>query len=682
MNINRNNKMRSALSVLLSLMLTAGSAAFAYADVADDPDSAAGQPRTLLVPEEEGQPEASTLPEADGQPENTLSPEEEGVLTHLLFSAVDAAGEAGADGMADGTGVAKADEAGAAGGTGTADADFSDSDEDRPDPAEGFNGDVYLPDEDTEYNGYIVKLTRDSEVGESDEGELVLASEEGDEIPVSDVDEEDIILETEDGEVRLTHVHDDLYTVESLSDVELLDQANLVDCAEPDAVMYVMEDPDPVTTYVDDGWGQKFMQSAAYNNAGITGAGIRVGVIDGGVDLDNPNLSQIVAAGRVEDGRDFKASGDTPVPGVTHRLDFNHGVCVAQVIAGNNDASTSATSGIAPGVTIVPLKVFDDRSTSASVVISAIYAAVDDYDCDLINLSVGANGDIDFLREACQYARNNDVLVVVASGNISTSEGITKQTVMYPAAYPEVIAVGNVALDTVGTVSVSYSSVEKNVFISAPGHRLIFTDYEDSSGEYIDIYNSGTSFSTPAVTAAAALMLQAAGGRHSLTCDELISGLRDRAYRGSLLNGVTYNEANLKRDAGFGYGVLRVSNLFDTPYYYFREAQTDTSVSHALTRSGTNFTLDLSGVDDANLANITMKGWTGANRVVAAATYDSNGKLLTFTNMPAFEAGRVEASTLSPVITADTARIRCFLLDKTSLAPSSTKMYVNVNVTH
>lgn len=679
MNINRNNKMRSALSVLLSLMLTAGSAAFAYADVADDPDSAAGQPRTLLVPEEAGEPEASTLPEAEGQPENTLSPEEEGQLTHLLFSAVDAAGEAGTDGTADGTGVAEADEAGAAGGTGTADADFSDSDEDRPNPAEDFNGDVYLPDEDTEYNGYIVKLTRDSEVGESDEGELVLASEEGDEIPVSDVEEEDIILETEDGEVRLTHVHDDLYTVESLSDVELLDQANLVDYAEPDALMYVMEDPDPApaVTYVNDGWGQAFMQSADYNNMGITGEGIRVGVIDGGFATSNTNLSQIVAAGRVEEGKDF--TDDNPGgPGRTETVDINHGICVSQVIAGNNDASTAATSGIAPGVTIVPLKVFSDRSAEISTVVPALYAAVDDYHCDVINLSAGGKSDSEALEEVCRYIRSKDVLLVVAAGNTSTSEGITKQTVMYPAGYTDsCIAVGNVAIGSNNQISVANTSIEKNVFISAPGKDLVFIDEDNDQ-----ILNSGTSFSAPAVTAAAALMLQAAGGSHSLTCDELISGLRDRAYRGSLLNGVTYNEANLKPDAGFGYGVLRVSDLFDTPYYCFREAQTDTSVSHALTRSGTNFTLDLSGVDDANLANITMKGWNGANRVVAAATYDSNGKLLTFTNMPAFEAGRVEASTLSPVITADTAQIRCFLLDKTSLAPSSTKMYVNVNVTH
>ena len=116
-----------------------------------------------------------------------------------------------------------------------------------------------------------------------------------------------------------------------------------------------------------------------------------------------------------------------------------------------------------PKVRLVPLKCFDDKTTNVSVICKAIYGAVDDFGCDVINMSFGLMEDSIALKEAIDYAAGKGVIIVAAVGNDGTEE------LCYPAAYDNVIGVGSVDKNE-GVSSVSQHN--KSVFITAPGVHI------------------------------------------------------------------------------------------------------------------------------------------------------------------------------------------------------------------
>lgn len=169
-----------------------------------------------------------------------------------------------------------------------------------------------------------------------------------------------------------------------------------------------------------------------------------------------------------------------------------HGTFVSGLIfaKANNGVGIA---GMAPGVQIVPVKVFGNSDASTSDVVKAIYYAVDEAQVDVINMSLGGEGDASSLREACDYAAAHGVLVVAAAGN----DGVS--TPNYPAAYDSVVGVASVNKNGIRS---SWSQYGTSVFVSAPGENVTST-YIDSASSYRTA--SGTSFSSPEVAALAAL---------------------------------------------------------------------------------------------------------------------------------------------------------------------------------
>ena len=155
-------------------------------------------------------------------------------------------------------------------------------------------------------------------------------------------------------------------------------------------------------------------------------------------------------------------------------------------------ANESGYIGAAPGAQIVPLKITDGQTVKISAVCRAIYGAVDDYSCAVINLSLGVTTDYESLEEAVAYAEEHDVVVVSAIGNGGGSARY------YPALYDTVIGVGSV--DSNGMVYYR-SNHNEGVFITAPGVDVRSTA---SAGGYTT--STGTSFAVPQVTAAAAVL--------------------------------------------------------------------------------------------------------------------------------------------------------------------------------
>lgn len=125
----------------------------------------------------------------------------------------------------------------------------------------------------------------------------------------------------------------------------------------------------------------------AQNELGLTGAGVKVGVIDTGIDLEHPAF-----AGRVVAQKDFVGDdydyGKTPVPDPIADDCGGHGSHVAGIVGGNDPAA--GFKGVAPGVSFGAYRVFGcEGSTSEEIMIAALEQAYKD-GMQVVNLSIGS----------------------------------------------------------------------------------------------------------------------------------------------------------------------------------------------------------------------------------------------------------------------------------------------------
>jgi type VII secretion-associated serine protease mycosin len=263
-----------------------------------------------------------------------------------------------------------------------------------------------------------------------------------------------------------------------------------------------------------------------------TGAGVRVAVIDSGVDAGHPQLR-----GRVAQGNDF-LHGDN-----SGRQDcVGHGTAVASIIAAGPLTGTGF-QGLAPGATIVPVRISEqteidgkavgDRGTPRQFA-RAITWAVDNGDADVINLSLVMTDKNDEVQAAIQHALDENVVVVAAAGNHGDEQG--GNPTPYPAAYPGVIGVGAITADG---VRAPYSQHGDYVDIAAVGDQV--TVAARGEGNRTD---QGTSFAAPFVSATAALIRQRFPGatpadvlrRLTATADPAPGGTHSPDYGYGLLN--------------------------------------------------------------------------------------------------------------------------------------------------
>ena len=139
---------------------------------------------------------------------------------------------------------------------------------------------------------------------------------------------------------------------------------------------------------------------------GIDGTGIKVAVIDTGVDFNHPDLFGWGPDGKVIGGYNFIREDELP-------LDTNgHGTQVAGVIAADGQAI-----GIAPKAKILAYKVSEDgEGVSSELIIRAIEKAIED-GADIINISLGVNKTNAKIDRAVSIALEEGIFVVTAAGN-------------------------------------------------------------------------------------------------------------------------------------------------------------------------------------------------------------------------------------------------------------------------
>ncbi|HET6292429.1 MAG TPA: S8 family serine peptidase [Kribbella sp.] len=239
---------------------------------------------------------------------------------------------------------------------------------------------------------------------------------------------------------------------------------------------------------------------------GLTGKGVKVAVLDTGIDPTHPDV-----AGRIAESVNFSEAADT----VDH---YGHGTHVASITAGNGAASGGKYKGVAPEATLLNGKVLDDYgSGSFSGIIAGMeWAAAQG--ADVVNMSLGgqdpSDGTDDVSQALNRLSRDTGTLFVVAAGNCFFP---APATVTSPAAADDALAVGNLQRD--GSLNDSSCRGPRKgdgalkPEISAPGTEIVAARAAgtDIGTPIDDNYSSltGTSMASPHVAGTAALVAQA-----------------------------------------------------------------------------------------------------------------------------------------------------------------------------
>ena len=160
---------------------------------------------------------------------------------------------------------------------------------------------------------------------------------------------------------------------------------------------------------------------------GIDGTGIKIAVIDTGVDFNHPDLFGWGPDGKVIGGYNFIQENQLP-------MDTNgHGTKVAGIIAADGNVF-----GVAPKAKILAYKVSEDgEGVSSELIKGAIEKAIEDK-ADIINISLGVNRTNSKIDNAVNHALDNGIFVVTAAGN----DGPKLETIGSPGRNFESVTVG------------------------------------------------------------------------------------------------------------------------------------------------------------------------------------------------------------------------------------------------
>lgn len=277
--------------------------------------------------------------------------------------------------------------------------------------------------------------------------------------------------------------------------------------------------------------------------------GVRIAFLDSGISRKH------LDSGRIAAGENFVfPSRDTD-----DRI--GHGTATAGIVLGSEELGLDGTC---PTVVAVPLVCCDTYPTGETVPVSpdvlaeAIRAAVDRYDCKIINISMGCTADSTKLANAVRYAKECGAIVISAVGNENQNH---PERVYYPAAYDGVIGVG--AAD--GWQCAEFSQ-RCGVDVLAPGVNLpTVTNRNAAKCER----KSGTSYACAYISGVCGQILTE---NPNLTADEVQKAVCSMAQD---IGAVGY-------DADSGWGVVKTVTVSDPETTRFWTAVLSGNLSQTL----------------------------------------------------------------------------------------------------
>lgn len=276
---------------------------------------------------------------------------------------------------------------------------------------------------------------------------------------------------------------------------------------------------------LDNTWGVNRIGSGTVHAGGNRGTGIKVAVIDSGIDYTHPDLAANYAG-----GYDFVNNDADP------RDDNGHGTHCAGTVAARADGV--GVIGVAPEARIYALKVLDSTgSGSFSSIIAALQWCVDNK-IQVTSNSYGSSGNPGTtVEDAFRKAEAAGIINVAAAGNNGTAAG-TEDNVNYPARYASCVAV---AASDSNNARATFSCTGPKIEVAAPGVGVNSTTMGGGYAAW-----SGTSMATPHVAGAVALALKA--------------GLAPADVR-ARLQATSLDLGTAGRDTWYGYGLVQAVGL-------------------------------------------------------------------------------------------------------------------------
>lgn len=376
-----------------------------------------------------------------------------------------------------------------------------------------------------EFGNKIVNETKKKyeEDGSSSQRVLIKIKEGSKDMLKSKIDTSQLTFETNDKEILSVEL-------DELNMLKILDDPNVLEIW-PDRVTYSFLDKSVYQIHADTFW-----------NLSYNGSGIKIAILDTGVDADHPMLQ-----GRIVLQQDFTGEGFDDV--------YGHGTHVAGIAAGHDENYT----GVAPGAIIYNGKVLDNSGNGyLSWLINGIDWAMDpdgnpltDDGADIISLSLGAtySGNPEDLLNAPEVEKvreaiSKGIVVVIASGNCGSGcngfYGVTT-----PGITPEAITVGAVDDNNDWAYFSSGGIVNGTVKpdIVAPGVSIC------SSVPTGYACYSGTSMATPHVSGAVALLLQK---------DNTLNPVQVK----DILKSTALDLGDAGEDTKYGAGLINMKNAY------------------------------------------------------------------------------------------------------------------------
>ncbi|MET3726967.1 subtilisin [Fictibacillus halophilus] len=265
------------------------------------------------------------------------------------------------------------------------------------------------------------------------------------------------------------------------------------------------------------------------NTSYYSGKGVKVGVLDTGIDTKHEDL-------KIAGGASF-------IPGAsTYNDDNGHGTHVAGIIAAQDN--DFGIKGLSPQVELYAIKVLDKNGVGLhSQIINGIEWAVQNK-LNIINLSLSSEEGSKALRLAVDEAHKKGLHIVAASGNHTDTTFSEDQAVMFPAKYESVVAVG--AIDQYDKHP-NFSGSGPELEIVAPGVNIYSTFIQNNYE-----FQTGTSMATPYVTAIYSLYKEA---YPNLTAQELRTKINTQAK----------DLGAPGRDVNYGYGLIQAPKRIQQP---------------------------------------------------------------------------------------------------------------------